>query len=1611
MAKERMLTVLVPIKSGDYTIWTGVSAPTLSDFPDLNTIYKYGELYYRKVKDETTGAYSVVNPVDREFPVIGKPLEIFDFTYDATRMGTAPTISAQGIMWYADKDDNGEDVTLEGLWAQECHVTFNGENFYLKQIPTSSKSNEDARYKYDIDFVAERVVLENVYLYDVVQPFVTERPISESASFSFYGDISELAKRINASLLRSGLSTLVMQANVTESDILTYEEWNEIGLGIYTGTKPIRKYIGGSGASPYRYFYPYYGGDYSAYLRGEIYELVDGEFVMSGYQCKIGKDNKGILTTSDEKLITFENNTIHEALQQFHDTFELQYYIYRETDGNGDYTGNTIIMVGDCQYDFADVDGDDYVRDDDGIPTSSAPFDYGVEDALLSKEKANTTDKIITRITGLGSTENIPWYYPNPNADGWIKPVYKTNGVEQSVTINYPTSEGTTVADSIRYEKFLKNRVSDVFQFGKKVLSVSKGQAVDYGTTHPMYIDETSARIGYQFSLSESTRMKVQPFVCDLDGAQVSYTLYKDGRDITSNSNAFMKNGGSGTLAAGDYYILFNISFTSGGPTITPSVSYYYYPSKSAWCDPWKTWSLRMVLNILTGIFSFSAIRTFIASFFGFNASMPAFLSTNPNLRFVDSEDATEVGWYSGSRRISKSEMVFGQTGDSYYVFEGGAGTKTLGVDDCYQATFNTYTESCNLQLLDVDPGNWDDCYLFFTAWSYGDASKRWPSCNIIVEVDVEVAEFIAQYITYSFEGYVADGWYKGNKKQALADWGISNESTLNQSADVFDTIEFQRIKYITPQPRLMPEVYIKTDGERRSYNAHNYYVNGGLLNGTADPMIGEVQSGSKVKNPLYKEKETDADSKHYVFENEYVQNMPHEHIETFDDVKPTIKGQENAIYVLLVSAPADFTTNFSNYYTIDDGEYVALSEAQVFTQGTFYERKTIRIDVVEEFAYDELDNDEVWESNDDGNISGEYKHPYFFAKLRPLGFNLFDLALQDDMVLSMTTGHCGACNFKIGVDENTGKNPVQIWKYDVYGGSTYATRGILLYAAGSLRRHIDTSSLYYDTDGTADGYTLVDTVSTALDGFLVDSVSDSRAASFERTTYSAQAVMNGEVGSLKQSGKKHFEGDIAANGSFIDTQQDTSENYVWVALMKDTDTYGVLMPSARPDYGDDNYSVYIRPQSVTDVHIDEDAVNDIEESTDEEDEENADKFVLTNIRLPQVYLHRAERDLSRKIIAYMYDNNYQKFNFSIKFSRIFLAQNTDIDDNLNENSVLYVSFNKKTYRQYVKHYTYKMSHDAVLPEISVDMNEELNVTRTNIEQMAALSQRQVTTAGRRVRDEIAQMEMRINRRTVARSGDTVITGNFVSRTAGTSISELQKVSQGNASDIFDTVVDMKTNHFKRSDFQVLNGTDLKIGDEVFLPTSFKRGGRLIKRKWDATLEKFIEDNDETFAPAFIDNSATLRKLVDYGYVQLSDVTAPTFEAGVYFELSNGVYTPLDEEPTDWNTDWTSYYKEATHEIVTPTPNSTFTQLVSAVNVFNENVADRIMQIRYTMEERLGLTTDGNCSSLDLTRDQITYDYSLSSGTAFWKSASGNDISTTSTCPPPFLISWTPFIQ
>ena len=263
--------------------------------------------------------------------------------------------------------------------------------------------------------------------------------------------------------------------------------------------------------------------------------------------------------------------------------------------------------------------------------------------------------------------------------------------------------------------------------------------------------------------------------------------------------------------------------------------------------------------------------------------------------------------------------------------------------------------------------------------WSNSCMTKE-GSFQFQVDSDGNAKEQIHCSIKSRFQKNVYD-WKAGdNVSNNLEDFGISLTDSKKADIDanlgkyVGITITPYVKNYIYPQKNLMPSIYRETNGDERFYNAEN-------------------------------DKYFDEDGNDIFFPNEYVEGKPSEHIEKFDDIKPTIVGMTNS--------------------------------------------KGQRFDTFLDFAYDYNDSDEVDEA-------GKYIHPYFYAKLPKydgeFGFNLFDHAIDEsEMTISMTSGTCGACQWVIAVDKNLQQNRVQV---DEDGNIKRDTNGNVLLGAAQDRQN-----------------------------------------------------------------------------------------------------------------------------------------------------------------------------------------------------------------------------------------------------------------------------------------------------------------------------------------------------------------------------------------------------------------------------------------------------------------------------------------------------------------------------------------------------------------------------
>lgn len=291
---------------------------------------KAKSLYIQKLAyDENTG-----NEIIGLFPSEANPAIVSSYTYDAKRMGGAPTLTAT-------------IYSSEPLqWKKEEFVEYNGDRFFASYTPNSTKDNSSRMWKSEITFTSRRELLDNTLFFDVVVDDVDtqnkDRYRSNQTKFTFGGTIHEFVARINSSMAYCGLY------------------------------RPTEEYKG-------------------------YYVVVD-----EGYG------------TDEVKEVSFEDQYLTDVLQLINTTFELDYY----WDGN-------VCHVGKVQHDLTDT-----------------PIKYGCSDALISVSKENANYKIVDMITGYGSSDNLPYYYPNDDEFG--EAVFNTENISKDKV-------------SVELSKFLKD--------------------------------------------------------------------------------------------------------------------------------------------------------------------------------------------------------------------------------------------------------------------------------------------------------------------------------------------------------------------------------------------------------------------------------------------------------------------------------------------------------------------------------------------------------------------------------------------------------------------------------------------------------------------------------------------------------------------------------------------------------------------------------------------------------------------------------------------------------------------------------------------------------------------------------------------------------------------------------------------------------------------------------------------------------------------------------------------------------------------------------------------------------------------------------------------------
>lgn len=189
--------------------------------------------------------------------------------------------------------------------------------------------------------------------------------------------------------------------------------------------------------------------------------------------------------------------------------------------------------------------------------------------------------------------------------------------------------------------------------------------------------------------------------------------------------------------------------------------------------------------------------------------------------------------------------------------------------------------------------------------------------------------------------------------------------------------------------------------------------------------------------------------------------------------------------------------------------------------------------------------------------------------------------------------------------------------------------------------------------------------------------------------------VLTDGNGNLRSdSGKMNSKGDYILNDTYVEdnkSNQDSTKEELWIAVQKDTSTLGIVMPNA---------SAGFKPQK-------------------------GDLFVITGIKPPKVLVTAAEKRLDDALIKHMSENNTDQFNYSVKFSRIFLQENPDFASKLNENAKLSIQIqgdsdndgNLISHEVFVSNYSVKVDNDE-LAEVEIELVNSLEVTKSDTKQI-----------------------------------------------------------------------------------------------------------------------------------------------------------------------------------------------------------------------------------------------------------------------------------------------------
>lgn len=300
-------------------------------------------------------------------------------------------------------------------------------------------------------------------------------------------------------------------------------------------------------------------GDARDYVAKLNANLVDTQWVVriSDTLYENGQPTDKIKTLSE--VLTFDNVMIADALKTAYDTYGIPFIIDKLSTTDADYGNGKkfLILFGLPSTDIIDSDGNTFV------------FKFGQGVGLKNNSRTPRNNKIVTRIAGYGSRDNIPYGYPQivwTGDQSWKYTINNASGMQSVVVggetvqaMSYPIYDGIVGGAKVKlikhpftrdhlmpsvYAETVNRKVNPLSQDYNPNTKIIDYYDADNTYTHPIVLYAPSYE-SHEFAdvkpeLGDDTRiLSAAPYDEDLVGT-VTYDEYDEEMDdvITAQTDS-----------------------------------------------------------------------------------------------------------------------------------------------------------------------------------------------------------------------------------------------------------------------------------------------------------------------------------------------------------------------------------------------------------------------------------------------------------------------------------------------------------------------------------------------------------------------------------------------------------------------------------------------------------------------------------------------------------------------------------------------------------------------------------------------------------------------------------------------------------------------------------------------------------------------------------------------------------------------------------------------------------------------------------------------------------------------------------------------------------------